>query len=82
MNAQLDPALLEKLQALPPARRAEVSDFVDFLSAKDRAETLKDFLSVTDEVAKAGVPTLSPEEIEAEITALRAARRNQRPTNR
>lgn len=82
MNAHLDPALLEKLQALPPARRAEISDFVDFLSARDRADALKDFLAVADEVAKGGIPALSPEKIEAEITALRAARRSQRPSNR
>jgi hypothetical protein len=31
MNAQVDQALIEKLKALPPERRAEVEDFVDFL---------------------------------------------------
>ncbi len=81
MNAQLDSVLLEKLKELPPARRAQVSDFVDFLIAKDRAVTLKAFLAVADEVAKAGVFALSPEEIEAELTILRAARRNRHPTS-
>ena len=38
MNAELDPALLEKLKALPPQRRAEVADFVDFLTVRERAE--------------------------------------------
>jgi len=27
--------LLKKLQALPPQRRAEVEDFIDFLSSRD-----------------------------------------------
>ena len=31
MNAQAEQALLEKLRALPPERRAEVEDFIDFL---------------------------------------------------
>jgi len=78
MNAQADQALIEKLKALPPAQRAEVADFVDFLAAKERAEALKDFLAVADQVAQAGVPALSPQEIEAEITALRAERRGRR----
>jgi hypothetical protein len=38
MNAQADRTRIEKLKALPPARRAEVADFVDFLAAKERAE--------------------------------------------
>ncbi len=36
MNAQAEQLLLEKLKALPPERRAEVEDFVDFLAAKAR----------------------------------------------
>lgn len=33
-------ALLKKLKALPPQRRAEVEDFVDFLSARDEEREL------------------------------------------
>lgn len=32
--------LLKKLKALPPQRRAEVEDFIDFLSARDEDRTL------------------------------------------
>ncbi len=78
MNAQAVEALMEKLKSLTPEQRAEVEDFVDFLVAKERAEALKDFLAVADQVAQAGVPALSPEEIEAELTALRAERRGLR----
>ena len=34
MNAQAD-QLIEKLKALPPERRAEVEDFVDFLQSRE-----------------------------------------------
>ena len=45
MNAQAE-QLLEKLQALPPERRAEVEDFVDFLATKARKRTALDRLCV------------------------------------
>ena len=36
--AAIEPALIEKLQKLPPQRLAEVRDFVEFLAAReDRA---------------------------------------------
>ncbi len=35
MNAQAEQLLVEKLKALPPERRAEVEDFIDFLQHRD-----------------------------------------------
>jgi hypothetical protein len=35
MNAQAEQVLLEKLKALPPERRAEVEDFIDFLQSRE-----------------------------------------------
>lgn len=35
MNAQAEQALLDKLKALPPERRAEVEDFIDFLQDRE-----------------------------------------------
>lgn len=35
MNAQAVEALIEKLKALPPERRAEVEDFIDFLQHRE-----------------------------------------------
>jgi hypothetical protein len=67
--------LIEKIKALPPERLAEVEDFVDFLVAKERGDAFDAFLSVAETVAKAGVPALTAEEIEAEIKAYRDARR-------
>ena len=58
-----------------PERLAEVEGFVDFLVAKERGDAFDAFLSVAETVAKAGVPALTAEEIEAEIKAYRDARR-------
>ena len=40
MNAQVVEALIEKLQALPPERRAEVEDFIDFLHNRESDQHL------------------------------------------
>jgi hypothetical protein len=75
MNAQVA-QLLEKLQALPPERRAEVEDFVDFLAAKARKQAAFDrLLAIPDQLAAAGVEPMTAEEINAEIKAARAERR-------
>lgn len=75
MNAQVE-QLIEKLQALPPERRAEVEDFVDFLAAKARKQAAFDrLLSIADQLASAGVEPMTEEEINAEIKAARAERR-------
>jgi hypothetical protein len=76
MNAQAEQLLLEKLKALPPERRAEVEDFVDFLTAKSRKLAAIDrLLAIAPALAAAGVEPLSEEEIDAEIKAARAERR-------
>lgn len=67
--------LIEKLDALPPERVAEVADFVDFLANKERDKAFGEFLDVAKRVSDAGMPVLSDEEIEAEIKAHRAERR-------
>ena len=35
MSARDDQVLIEKLKSLPPQRRAEVEDFVDFLRSRE-----------------------------------------------
>jgi len=76
MNAQAVAALIEKLQALPPEQRAEVEDFVDFLSgrAKKRA-ALDRLLAIAPALEAAGDTPMSMEEINAEVKAARAERR-------
>jgi Protein of unknown function (DUF2281) len=40
MNARNDQELIEKLKTLPPQRRAEVEDFVDFLKSREDEQRL------------------------------------------
>lgn len=75
MNAQAE-QLLEKIKALPPERRAEVEDFVDFLAAKARKQAAFDrLLAIAPALAAAGVEPMTEDEINAEIKAARAERR-------
>ena len=75
MNAQTK-LLIEKLEALTPERRAEVEDFVDFLSAKARKQAAFDrLLAIAPAMQVAGVTPLTEDEINAEIKAVRAERR-------
>lgn len=70
-------ALLEKIKALPAERVAEVEDLVDFLSAKARREAALDrLLAIAPALEAAGAPPITEEEIDAEVKAVRAERRN------
>ncbi len=73
--AQIEPALIEKLQKLPPQRLAEVRDFVEFLAAREERASagarLGESLAKLDAL---NLPALSDEEIEAEIQAARQDR--------
>ena len=40
MSARDDQVLIEKLKSLPPRRRAEVEDFVDFLRSREAEQHL------------------------------------------
>lgn len=74
--AMSDQALIEKLKTLPPEKRAEVEDFVDFLAAKARRLAAIDrLLAIAPALEAAGVPPMTEEEIDAEIKAVRAERR-------
>jgi hypothetical protein len=69
-------ALFDKLKALPPQQRAEVEDFVDFLTAKARKRAALDrLLTIAPALEGAAVAPMSDEEINAEIKAARAERR-------
>ncbi len=75
MNAQAEQLLLEKLKALPPERRAEVKDFVDFLAAKARKQAAFDrLLAIAPALEAAGVTPLTEEQMQAKIKAARAER--------
>lgn len=68
--------LLRKINALPPDRVGEVEDFVDFLSAKARRQAaLAHLLAVAPALEAAGAPSLTDDNIQAEVDAVRAQRR-------
>jgi hypothetical protein len=70
-------ALIEKIQALPAERIAEVEDFVDFLATKARRLAALDrLLAIAPALEAAGAPPMTEEEIAAEVDAVRAARRS------
>ncbi len=75
-NAQV---LIEKIQALPPERLGEVEDFVDFLAAKTRRlRALDRLLAIAPSLEATGAPPIAEDEIQAEVEAVRTARRAQR----
>lgn len=68
--------LYEKLKALPPRRRAEVEDFVDFLARKEsRGVALDRLLAIAPALEATGKPRITEEEIAAEIKSCRAEKR-------
>lgn len=71
--------LLEKLKALPPQRRAEVEDFVDFLTRKESRRTALDRLLTIAPALEAAGQQVSEDQIAAEVKAARAERRSRRP---
>ena len=77
--AAIEPKLLEKLQRLPEQRLAEVADFVEFLAEREERATAAQRL--TEAFAKLdalNIPTISYEEIDAEVQAARRERRAKR----
>lgn len=78
MNGQTEKTLLEKLKSLPPARLAEVEDFVDFLKVREertRDEAVRRLGEAFAKLDALNAPSLTNEEVQAEIDAARAERR-------
>lgn len=69
--------LLDRLRQLPPARFAEVVDFVEFLVGREeRAAAVSRLTSGLRRLDAESLPPLSEEEIAAEIAAVRSMRRD------
>jgi len=71
----IEPALIEKLQKLPPQRLAEVKDFVEFLAAREERAAVGTRLG--ESLARLDALNLQPlsdDEIAAEIQAARQDR--------
>lgn len=70
--------LFKKLNELPPQRLAEVEDFVDFIKAREDKVRVAAGQRLGEAMARLDaleLPPLSPDEVQAEIDAARAARR-------
>ncbi|MGD9881843.1 MAG: hypothetical protein AB7F22_30790 [Reyranella sp.] len=68
--------LVARIHALPAERIAEVEDFVDLVATKARRlSALERLLAVAPALEAAGAPRLTEEKIDAEVKAVRAARR-------
>lgn len=71
----VDPTLIDKLAKLSPQRLAEVRDFVEFLTIREeRAAAGVRLGNALERLDALTLPTLSDEEIEAEIQAARRER--------
>lgn len=72
----IEAQLIERLKKLPPARMAEVVDFVEFLAAKEeRAAAGQRLGAMLARLDALDLPPISEEEIAGEIEAARRERR-------
>jgi hypothetical protein len=72
-------ALLDKLKDLPPQRLTEVEDFVDFLKVRHtqaRAAASRRLGEAMAKLDAVDMPPMTAQEVQAEIDAARAARRD------
>jgi len=75
--------LLERLKKLPPARAAEVVDFVEFLASREERAAAAQRLTqgLTQGLARLDalkLPEITDDEVEAEVQAARQERRSAR----
>ena len=76
MNKRTDEVLLQKIRELPAERQAEVEDFVEFLAAKERRQNAAQRLKAAQErLAADPLPSMSVDDVNAEIEAYRAEQR-------
>ena len=74
--------LIEKLERLSPQKLAEVEDFVDFIARKEtRASALDRLLAVAPALEAAGTTPMSEAEVDAEVKAARAERRQRQSSH-
>ena len=73
--ATVTPALIEKLQKLPPQRIAQVEDFIEFLAIREtRLSAGKSLGETFSKLDALNLPPLTEEEIKAEIQLSRQER--------
>ena len=67
--------MIEKIEALPPQRRVEVQDFVDCLEARENGKAVRWLGKSFEKLDALDESPMTPEDIQAEIAAVRATRR-------
>jgi hypothetical protein len=80
-----DQVLFDKLKSLPPQRRAEVEDFVDFLKnreERDRTDAATRLGEAFKKLDALDTPPMTEDEVQAEINAARAERRTRHADRR
>jgi uncharacterized membrane protein (DUF2068 family) len=76
MNAAIEQFLISRISTLSPQQVAEVSDFVEFLAARQAKQAAWDrLLAIAPALEAAGVEPMSMNEVNAEVKAARAERR-------
>lgn len=76
----IEKSLLEKLQQLSPQRLAEVEDFIEFLAQREaRAAAGAQLGETLAKLDALNLPSISDDEIEAEIQVARQQRVARRP---
>ncbi len=76
MNTKTEQNLILKIKTLSPRQVAEVENFVEFLAAKARKQSaMERLLAIAPELEAAGAPSMSEDEIAAEVEAVRTNRR-------
>ncbi len=81
IRARRGDQLIEKLKSLPPEQRAEVEDFIDFLTVRrepTRDEAARRLGEAFTRLDALNLPSMTAEEVQAEIDAARAKRRQER----
>lgn len=72
----IESQLIERLKKLPPARVAEVVDFVDFLASREeRAAAAQRLTEGLERLDALKLPPVSDDEVEDEVQAARRERR-------
>ncbi len=73
----IEARLIEQLKKLPPARMAEVVDFVEFLASREeRAAAARRLTESLAKLDALDLPPVTDEEVAAEVLAARQERRS------
>lgn len=80
MTQRAEDSLIDKIRSLPAERLAEVEDFVEFLSTKEkRRQAAEELRAAIGRLASTELTDADMQEISAVVTQVRAEARRARP---